>query len=152
MRNITLPATSVLCCALSSTVPERTMAFPKIAAIELGQIDKLIVRVSCGRVSSLRDIPELYNIEMRYEIPTENIFEAEPRLGAAAVELSRWNGVIAMLSESDGCFAVKVEAQAVQAEIDVELTASWDLRNDACNYSPPADANTSQTLSQVAAW
>jgi hypothetical protein len=104
-------------CSASSAATERTLTFPKSAASELGQIDKLVVRVACGHVSSLRNIPELYNIEMRYEIPTENTFEAGPRLGAAAVELPRWNGVIAVLSESDDCFAVKVEAEGRTGQI-----------------------------------
>ena len=102
---------SIVCFAVSSPAPERRLTFPKSAANELEQIDKLIVRVSCGHVSSLRNIPELYNIEMGYEIPMKNILEARPRLGAAAVELPRWDGVIAVISESDDCFAVKVEIE-----------------------------------------
>lgn len=100
-----------ICTSASSLAPAQTLTFPSGVARELGPIDKLVVVVSCGYVSGLRNIPELYNIEMGYDIPTENTFEARPRLGAAAVELPRWNGVIEVLSSSDDCFAVKVEAE-----------------------------------------
>ena len=102
---------SIISFAAGSSAPERTVDFPRSAANDLGQIERLVVKVACGRISSLRNIPELYNIEMEYDIPTENILEARPRLGAAAVELSRWDGVIAVSSDSDDCFSVKVEIE-----------------------------------------
>ena len=114
MRFITLLAviiSIVLLAPVSSPAGEHILRFPKSAVRELGQIEKLKVRVACGRISSLRNIPKLYDIEMEYDIPTENILEARPRLGASAVELSSWDGVIAVLSESDNCFAVKVEVE-----------------------------------------
>ena len=100
-----------VCAAAGSPPRELTLKFPDNATSALGQIERLVVKVSCGRISSLRHVPELYNIEMGYEIPTENVLEARPRLGAAAVGLSRWSGVIGVLSESDDCFAVSVAAE-----------------------------------------
>ncbi len=100
-----------VCATVSSPAPEHTLTFPKSAASKLGRINKLSLKVACGHISSIRNIPELYNINMGYEIPTENIFEAWPRLGAAAVELTRWNGVISVISESDDCFSVSAEAE-----------------------------------------
>ena len=113
MRLITLLAiiTSLVCAAVSSSAAEHILRFPKSAVSELGPIDKLNVTVACGHISSLRNIPGLYDIEMEYDMPTEITFEARPRLGASAVELSHWDGVIAVLSESDACFAVKVEVE-----------------------------------------
>jgi hypothetical protein len=102
---------SAVCFSLSVSATEHTLRFSKSAAGKLGTINKLKVWVDCGHVSSLRNIPELYNIDMGYEIPMQNILEAWPRLGAAAVQLSQWDGVIAVLSESDSCFAVRVEAE-----------------------------------------
>jgi hypothetical protein len=113
MRFITLLTviTSIVWASMSSYADEHILRFPKSAVNELGAIEKLKVTVACGHISSLHNIPALYDIEMEYDMPTENIFEARPRLGASAVELSRWDGVIAVLSESDGCFAVKVEIE-----------------------------------------
>jgi hypothetical protein len=52
---------------------------------------------------------------MGYDIPTENVLEAKPRLGTAAVELSRWNGVVGVQLPSDAdrksCFNVTVTAE-----------------------------------------
>jgi hypothetical protein len=101
---------SALFVSLSSHAAERILTFPKSASREFKHIDKQIIRVACGRISSLRNIPALYDIKMGYDIPSENIFEARPRLGAAAVDLVRWDGVIGVLSESNKCFAVRVEA------------------------------------------
>lgn len=113
MRFITLMVViiSAVCLALSTPPAEHTIQFPKNAAAGLGQISKLAVTVSCGRISSLQNIPELHNIEMEYDITTENTFKARPRLGASAVELRRWDGVISVFSEAEDCFAVKVEAE-----------------------------------------
>ena len=108
---LSLVMASAVGCAHSSAAPQQTLAFPKSDARDLGPIDRLVVKVTCGHVSSLRNIPELYHVEMGYEIPTENVLEAEPRLGAAAVTLPRWDGVVAVLSESKECFAVTVEAE-----------------------------------------
>jgi hypothetical protein len=112
MHLITLLAVlTSLSFGVSAPAPERSVRFPKSDANGLGEIDKLLVTVACGHISSLRNIPELYSIEMGYDIPTQNIFEARPRLGAAAVELSRWDGVISVVSESDDCFAVVVKVE-----------------------------------------
>ena len=102
---------SAVCAAAGSPRRELTLKFPDSADSALGQIEKLVVKVSCGRISSLRHVPELYNIEIGYEIPTQNVLEARPRLGSAAVGLSRWSDVIQVLCEADDCFAVSVAVE-----------------------------------------
>jgi hypothetical protein len=91
------------------------LTFPESDAEALGQIEKLKVTVECSWIASLKGVPELYNIEMGYERPTQNLFEARPRLGAAAVTLAGWNGVIGVRIPSDAdsksCFAITVTAE-----------------------------------------
>jgi hypothetical protein len=91
------------------------LRFPAIEADTLGQIDKIVVKVSCSWISALKNLPELYNIEMGYEMPTENVLEASPRLGAAAVELQGWNGVIGVRvppnADAKSCFEVTVTVE-----------------------------------------
>jgi hypothetical protein len=90
------------------------LRFPPEDARALGQIDRLTVSVRCSWISSLRNVPELYNIQMGYDIPTENVLEAEPRLGAAAVELLRWTGVVGVHipdGDAKSCFEVTVTAE-----------------------------------------
>jgi hypothetical protein len=91
------------------------LKFPVSDVASLGQIEKLVVTVSCSWISALKNVPELYNIEMGYKMPTENVLEARPRLGGAAVALSRWSGVIGIRVPSDSdaksCFAVTVTAE-----------------------------------------
>jgi len=91
------------------------LRLPASEAKSLGQIDRLVVTVSCSWISGLRNVPELYNVNMGYDIPTENVFDAQPRLGAAAVELSRWSGVVGVHLPSDAdsksCFKVTVTAE-----------------------------------------
>ena len=110
---------AVLCWApRGATSDQRAPSFLEFPARDvraLGQIDKLVVTVTCSWISDLRDVPELYDIEMGYTIPTENVLEARPRLGAAAVELSKWNGVFGIRTPSDpdtrSCFTVTVRAE-----------------------------------------
>jgi hypothetical protein len=91
----------------------------------LGQIDKLVVTVNCSWVSGLKKVPELYDIQMGYDLPTQNILTAEPRLGAAAVDLSKWNNVIGIHLPSDAdsksCFKVTV---VVEGRLGVRR--EWD--------------------------
>lgn len=81
----------------------------------LGQIDRLEVTVTCSWISDLKKVPELYDIKMGYDIPAENVLDAEPRLGGAAVDLSQWSGVIGVHlpldEDSKSCFKVKVVAE-----------------------------------------
>jgi len=100
-----------VCSVASSAAAERALTFPNSAVSELGQIDKLVVTVACGRVSSLRNIPELHNIHLWYEMPVEHVLEVRPRLGAAGDTVRRWSGVVMVVSESDDCFEVKAEAE-----------------------------------------
>jgi hypothetical protein len=89
--------------------------FPKSDLEALGQIDKLNVAVDCSWIASLKGVPELYNIEMGYHMPMQNLLEARPRLGAAAVTLSEWSGVIGVrvpsFADAKSCFAVTVTAE-----------------------------------------
>jgi hypothetical protein len=91
------------------------LQFPANEAKSLGQIDRLVVTVACGWISALRNVPELYNVNMGYDIPTENVLDTRPRLGAAAVELSGWSGVVGIRLPSDAgsrsCFKVTVTAE-----------------------------------------
>jgi hypothetical protein len=91
------------------------LTFPKSEVEALGQIDKIDVVVDCSWIASLKGVPELYNIVMGYEMPTQNLLEARPRLGAAAVTLTEWNGVIGVRVPSDAdaksCFAVTVTVE-----------------------------------------
>src|SRR5215471_77512 len=88
------------------------VTFPKSEAEVLGQIDKLNATVDCSWIAALKSVPELYNIEVGYEAPTQNSLEARPRIGAAAVTLSHWSGVIGVRVPTDAdaksCFAVTV--------------------------------------------
>jgi len=91
------------------------LTFPRADVESLGQIEKLNVTVDCSWVAALKNVPELYSIEMGYDLPTQNLFEARPRLGAAAVTLASWSGVIGVLvptdSDSRSCFDVRVSAE-----------------------------------------
>jgi hypothetical protein len=63
----------------------------------------------------LQHVPELNEIEMGYDNPSVSTLEATPRLGASAVDLSHWNGVIGVRLPSDSdarsCFKVKVTVE-----------------------------------------
>ena len=101
-------------CVASEQANVHFLKFPVADAASLGQIDKLVVTVSCSWIAALKNVPELYNIEMGYDMPTENVLEARPRLGAAAVDLPRWSGVIGIrvpLDSAKSCFAVRVTAE-----------------------------------------
>jgi hypothetical protein len=96
------------------------LQFPSGEAKSLGEIDHLVVTVDCSWVAALRNVPELYSIDMGYDIPTVNVLDAEPRLGAAAVELSRWNGVIGVhlpaKAHGKSCFEVTVTVEGRSGE------------------------------------
>jgi hypothetical protein len=102
-------------CAAAPPTQIHFLTFPAADAEALGQINKLTVTVDCSWIASLTGVPELYNIEMGYEMPTQNLLEATPRLGAAAVRLAAWSGVIGVRVPPDAgsksCFAVTVTAE-----------------------------------------
>lgn len=103
------------------------LRFPSRDEALLGAIEKLHVTVSCGRVSELKSVPELYDIEMGYEIPVEEFFEARPRLGSAAVKLSDWSNVIGIHmpvdADAKSCFNVNARAEGRNGAM-VEWTGS----------------------------
>jgi len=92
------------------------LKFPAKDVAALSHIDRLVITVSCSWIGSLKNVPELYDIRMGYDMPTENVFEAAPRLGAAAVDLARWNGVIGVRippdADAKSCFSVKATAES----------------------------------------
>jgi len=100
------------------------LTFPKSDAEALGQIDKLNVTIDCSWIASLKGVPELYNIEMGYDMPTQNLLEARPRLGAAAVTLTEWSGVIGVRippdADAKSCFAVTVTVEGREG-----VTRTW---------------------------
>jgi hypothetical protein len=115
IRILTVLATSGLAFSMAAYQQhEYFLKFPEGDAKALGQIDRVAVKVSCSWISTLKNLPELYDIEMGYDMPTENVLEARPRLGAAAVDLSRWSGVIGIRAPADAdslsCFSVTVTA------------------------------------------
>jgi hypothetical protein len=112
MAFISLAATP---CIAASPSQVHFLTFPKSDLEALGQIDRINVVVDCSWIASLKGVPELYNIRMRYDMPTQNLLEARPRLGAAAVTLSEWSGVIGVrvptTADAKSCFAVTVTAE-----------------------------------------
>lgn len=88
------------------------LRLPLAKAEALGAIDSIHVEVSCSWISGLRNVPGLYEIKMGYDVPMVNEFDAEPRLGSAAVDLAAWDGVIGVRvpidADSRSCFDVKV--------------------------------------------
>jgi hypothetical protein len=116
--------------------PEKVyfLPLPLNEAKALGQIDRLVVTVACSWISGLRNVPELYNVNMGYEIPAENVLGAKPRLGAAAVELSRWSGVVGVRIPSDAdsrsCFKVTVTAEGRSGKKENGMDLSSDCQGD----------------------
>ena len=88
------------------------LRLPLAKAEALGAIESIHVEVSCSWISGLRNVPGLYEIKMGYDVPMVNEFDAEPRLGSAAVDLAAWDGVIGVRVPPDvdsrSCFDVKV--------------------------------------------
>ena len=128
-QKIALAATFIIFTSASATQAEvHFIKFPNRDVERLGQIDKLTVSVACSRISQLTNIPELHGIRMGYEMPTRNDFEAKPRLGAAAVDLRRWNNVIGVLipadADSASCFSVTVTAEGRGTGVS-EVTQKW---------------------------
>ena len=115
LRTFVLAALALVPCAAAEPARVHYLTFPKADVERLGQIEKLNVIVDCSWISGLKNVPELYNIEMGYDMPTQNLLEARPRLGAAAVTLSQWNGVIGVRippdTDAKSCFAVTVTAK-----------------------------------------
>jgi len=111
-------------CLAAPSTQVHFLTFPKSDVEALGQIDKLNVAVDCSWITSLKGVPELYNIEMGYDMPTQNLLEARPRLGAAAVTLTEWSGVIGIRIPSDAdarsCFAVTVTVEGREG-----VTRTW---------------------------
>jgi len=88
------------------------LRLPLAKAKALGAIDSIHAEVSCSWISGLRNVPDLYELKMGYDVPMVNEFDAEPRLGSAAVNLVAWDGVIGVRvppdADSRSCFDVKV--------------------------------------------
>jgi hypothetical protein len=112
---IILASSAFMPCLAAKDTQVHFLRFPVIDAASLGQINKLVVKASCSWIVALKNVPELYNIEIGYEMPAENFLEATPRLGAAAIELQRWSGVIGVRIPTDAdaksCFTVVVTVE-----------------------------------------
>ena len=121
----TLLLASWTCAAAEQPKDTYFLRLPPGESNSLGQVDRLVVKVACGWISALRNVPELYNVNMGYDMPSENVLEAQPRLGAAAVELPAWSGVIGVRLPSDAdrksCFKVTVTVEGRSGE-----TREWD--------------------------
>lgn len=117
---VTLLLASRTCVAADQQKDTYFLRLPSDEAKSLGQIDRLVVTVACGWISALRNVPELYNVNMGYDTPSKNVLDAQPRLGTAAVELSGWSGVVGVRlpSDADGksCFKVTVTAEGRSGE------------------------------------
>ena len=115
LRKIAVISLVAAPCAAAPPPQIHFVTFPKADVEALGQIEKLNVTVDCSWIASLKAVPELYNIEMGYDMPTQNLLEARPRLGAAAVRLTAWSGVIGVRippdADAKSCFAVTVTAE-----------------------------------------
>ena len=67
--------------ALANCEPVRKkVKFDAAQSEAVGPVEKLTVTVTCGWVVGLRNVPKLYEIRMRYDLPTVNVFETRPRL------------------------------------------------------------------------
>jgi hypothetical protein len=88
------------------------LRLPVRQAKAFGPIESIHVEVACSWISGLKNVPELYDIRMGYDVPAVDMFDADPRLGAAAVGLAAWDGVIGVRIPPDAdarsCFKVTV--------------------------------------------
>ncbi len=110
--------------SIATSAEEPGVWFLRFPAADLrarGVIDKVLVTVDCGSISGLRNLPALYDVSLSYDIPTQHIFEAVPRLGSAAVMLTEWNDVIGVRLPADAdaqsCFKVDVVAESSQTGV-----------------------------------
>ena len=104
--------------AAASDTLSHTVKFSAAQSEAVGAVEKLVVTVSCGSIVTLQNVPELYNLEMGYDLPTVNVLEARPRLGGAAVSLTRWSGVVTATG-SGSCFSVAVHVEGRASELDL---------------------------------
>jgi hypothetical protein len=102
----------------SAKAVRHTVTFTPAQSAAVGYVERLVVTVDCGWIDALRNIPELYNIEMGYEMPTQNILEARPRLGAG-VPLAEWSGGITATGDP-ACFGVIVHAEGRNGELNLD--------------------------------
>jgi hypothetical protein len=103
----------------SAKVVRHTVTFTPAQSASVGPVERLVVTVDCGWIETLRNIPELYNIEMTYDMPTQNILEARPRLGAG-VTLVEWSGGITATGPEPACFGVIVHAEGRDGELNLD--------------------------------
>jgi hypothetical protein len=115
LRAFVLATVVLVPCVAAEPARIHFLTFPRADIEVLGQIDKLNVIVDCSWIASLKGVPELYNIEIGYDMPTQNLLEARPRLGAAAVTLAQWTGVVGVRippdADAKSCFTVTVTAE-----------------------------------------
>jgi hypothetical protein len=98
----------------------KSVKFDAAQSEAVGPVEKLSVTVTCGRIVALRNVPELYEIRMLYELPTVNVLESRPRLAAAAITLKQWSGVIRTAGEGS-CFRIAVRAKGRSGQLQVDI-------------------------------
>jgi hypothetical protein len=97
--------------------PARTLVLPASLFPAGDALQELKVTVACGYISGLRDIPELWDIKLGFDIPSVQLFHATVRLGSAATEgLGSWASSIRIVSIENDCFSVKVVASGRDQE------------------------------------
>ena len=103
--------------APSSAPPARTLVLPASLVQGGDAIEALDITVNCGYVSALKQIPELWDIKMGFDIPAIQLFHANARLGAAAtVGLGQWARSIRIVASDTKCFSVHVVATGRERE------------------------------------
>ena len=71
----------------------------------------LKITVTCGYISALQHIPQLWDINMGFNMPVVQQFDATVRLGAAAAQgLGPWVDSIRIVNSESDCFKVAVVA------------------------------------------
>ncbi|MBS0193924.1 MAG: hypothetical protein JSR34_06730 [Proteobacteria bacterium] len=95
----------------------RTLVLPGYLLSPGDALMSLYVTIDCGYISSLQTIPELWDINMGFEMPSQQLFRATVRLGAAAAQgLGPWARSIRVVSTDNSCFKVKVQAVGREQE------------------------------------
>ena len=95
----------------------RTLVLPAYMVSSGDAIMSLYITIDCGYISSLQTIPELWDINMGFDMPSQQLFKATVRLGAAAAPgVGPWERSIRVVSEENDCFKIKVRAVGREQE------------------------------------
>src|SRR5262245_32574298 len=113
---LNLKSAGVLLASLAGAAPglaassrDPSLLMPEERMIVGDVAEKITITVTCGYISSIERVPELWNVTMGFDIPTQQEFEATVRLGAAAgPKLGGWNGTIRIHTWDAKCFKIDV--------------------------------------------